>query len=469
MAPTTLQPSSLEPSASPTVREFSRDFCFLYQLIDNSIHSIPTLFQAEPTKNRTPKPSPITGSPSDIPTRKPFASPIVQLQQNSYQSKNPGISKGKNKDSSFRSKKTSTAPSTETVSPTPAPFSYNGVGMSYQDVASVDLPPISMSLNTKYQNGEVDTAELSSLFSDYLLDYLHMELPARYAVIDVSLVTNYFMENSTVHECFVIGQLDLVNSEDLDFAVLDELISFTLLRLFTENDFVEVLQNAEDEILKSTTKAKLALLKGIGKEISVSAVVQQERDDEGKNDNVYFFIACGGFGIAILLLGYSICYSSRRKRARRSRRKQRRAYRGRRDYSPGSNCSSDSYDDPETCGVSVMDFVVEACSSFLTKDSGQESVLTHDVNNNCSFGSFWEPEPTRSRARSSSMPPHRRPYPYPATQSPSNGRGHVRRNSQPSDMSLAMKSQNMSAGAGVREEWTCVDGVVRKKVNTGVR
>ncbi|KAL3769201.1 hypothetical protein ACHAWO_000847 [Cyclotella atomus] len=440
LAPTTLQPSSLEPSASPT---------------------------AEPTKNRTPKPSPITGSPSDIPTRKPFASPIVQLQQNSYQSKNPGISKGKNKDSSFRSKKTSTAPSTETVSPTPAPFSYNGVGMSYQDVASVDLPPISMSLNTKYQNGEVDTAELSSLFSDFLLDYLRMELPARYDVIDVSLVTNYFMENSTVHECFVIGQLDLVNSEDLDFAVLDELISLTLLRLFTENDFVEVLQNAEDEILKSTTKAKLALLKVIEKEISVSAVVQQERDDEGKNDNVYFFIACGGFGIAILLLGYSICYSSRRKRARRSRRKQRRAYRGRRDYSPGSNCSSDSYDDPETCGVSVMDFVVEACSSFLTKDSGQESVLTHDVHNNCSFGSFWEP--TRSRARSSSMPPHRRPYPYPATQSPSNGRGHVRRNSQPSDMSLAMKSQNMSAGAGVREEWTCVDGVVRKKVNTGVR
>lgn len=334
---------------------------------------------------------------------------------------------------------------------------------------------MSMTLSTKYQVGEVDTAELSSLFSDYLMEYLYMELPARYDVIDVSLVTNYFMENGTVHECFVTGQLDLVNSEDIDLTALDQLVSLTLLSLFTEHDFVEVLQNAEDQLLKSTTKAKLALLQGIEKQSTASAVIQQEHENTWKDDNMYFFIACGGFGIAILLLGYSIYYSSKRKRARRSRR-QRSNYRGRRNYSPDSNRSSYSYDVSDKCGIPVMDFVVEACSSFLSNDSGdhshgQMSVRTRDVNNNCNFESFWEPEsePARPKTRSSSMPPHRRPYPYPATQPATSGRGHIRRNSQPSDMSLAMKSQNMSAAASVREEWTCVDGVVRKKVRTGVR
>lgn len=345
--------------------------------------------------------------------------------------------------------------------------------MSYDDVTSIDLPPISMTLSTKYQLGEVDTTEISLLFSDYLMEYLHMELPARYELRDINLVTSYFLGNGTSHECFITGDMDIVNSDDIDLAELDQVVSLALLTLFTDYDFADVLQGAEDEVLQSTTGVKLALLKGIEKQSSVSAVVQQEQPDASNNDNMYFLIACGGFGVAILLLGYSVHYSSKRKRARRSRSRKRSTYHGRsrRNYSPDSGRSPDSYELDNKCGIPAMDFVVEACSSFLTNDSGdrsgQMSVRTRDMHNNtCSFGSFWEPEAPKRRARSSSMPPQRRPYPYPATVQP-NRKGHVRRSSQPSDMSLAMKSQNMSCAASVREEWTCVDGMVTKKVRRG--
>lgn len=328
-----------------------------------------------------------------------------------------------------------------------------------------------MSLTLLEDNvGEMVTSELSSLFLDYLMEYLHMELPARYVLRDISLDANYFAGYGTDHEFFVTGQLDLDN-HDIDFTSFDQVLSLALLALFTEHDFVEVLRTADDEILQSTTEVKLALLKGIEKQSSISAAVKQDESDSTNNDNMYFLIACGGFGVAILFLGFSVYYSSKRKRARRSRSRKRGDYRARRNYSPDSGRSPNSYGPYDKCGIPVMDFVVEACSSFLTNDSGdrsgQMSVRTRDVeHNNCSFGSFWEPDKPKSRTRSSSMPPQRRPYPYPATPQP-NGRGHVRRSSQPSDMSLAMKSQNMSAAASVREEWTCVDGVVTKKVRRG--
>lgn len=330
---------------------------------------------------------------------------------------------------------------------------------------SIDLPPISISLSTKYDGKDIDTAELSSLFSDYLLDYLHMELPARYETHDVSLVTNYFMENGTMHECFVTGHLSVVDRADIDRDEFNQVLSLTLLSLFSENSFLQVVHSADDKVLRSTTELELALLKGVEKQNSVSALLQENVVSEGTgNDNMYFFIACAGFGVAVLLLGYSIYFSRKRKRARQSRGRKRNGYRTRRNHSPDSNGSPESYYD-EKCGIPVMDFVVEACSSFLSNDDrsyDNDSVRTRDIqHNNCSFGSFWEPEPSRPKgykARSSSMPPQRaRPYPYPATETVDK-RGHVRRSSQPSDMSLAMKSQTSA-----REEWTCVDGVVTRK------
>ena len=333
--------------------------------------------------------------------------------------------------------------------------------MTFDGLTSVDLPPISITVNAKYTVGEIDTDELSSLFSDYLLQYLRMELPARYEVRDMSLATNYFMQNGTMHECFVTGQIDVVDSDRIDFTELNQVISLILLSLFSDNDFLEVVQGADDEILHSTTEVKLALLKGIERQSSINAL-QEETQEENSNENLYFIIACAGFGAAVLLLGFSVHYSSKRKAARKSRGRARTNYRSRRNYSPG-NRSYDSYDADNKCGVPVMDFVVEACSSFLTNDSGDRSngsVNTRDLqNNSCSFGSFWEADP-KPKTRSSSMPPQRRPYPYPATET-RNGRGHVRRSSQPSDMSLAMKS---TGAASIREEWTCVDGVVTKKV-----
>ena len=337
--------------------------------------------------------------------------------------------------------------------------------MSFEGLTSVDLPPISITINAKYTVGEIDTDELSSLFSEYLMQHLQLELPAKYEVRDMSLDTNYFMQNGTEHECFVTGQLDVVESDRVDFTELNQVISLILLSLFSENDFLEVVQGADDKILHSTTEVKLALLKGIERQSSINALMQEEVPKERSTEDMYFIIACAGFGAAVLLLGFSVHYSSKRKAARKSRGRggARTRHRSRRDYSP-DNRSYDSYDANDKCGVPVMDFVVEACSSFLTNDSGDRSRDSVDTralqNNSCSFGSFWETDDPKPKARSSSMPPQRRPYPYPATQT-RNGRGHVRRSSQPSDMSLAMKS---TGAASIREEWTCVDGVVTKKV-----
>ncbi|KAL3788800.1 hypothetical protein HJC23_006253 [Cyclotella cryptica] len=366
----------------------------------------------------------------------------------------------------------------------PSPFFFDGVPSTLEgskspveDVTSIDLPPMSMSLKmASTMPGDIEASELGTLFSDFLKEYLYLELPNRYKIRGIDLVTNFFMENGTTHEYLMTGTVEVVNSEDIDLIELEKETSLALSALFQRNEssvpeFLEVLHTAKDTVLASTSEVTISLLEPLEEPSAVSAVAQEDEVDKISNRNLYFIIACAGFGAAILLLGYSIYYLRSKRKERKSRSRKRSAYpepyqaRSRR-YSPDSDRSPDSYDAVEN-NIPVVDYIIEACSSLMSGESdkrsyrsnGQLTVHTRDVENDC--GWFCSPDKPKPPVRSFSAP-QRRPYPYPAS-GPAHApvKSHVRRNTQPTDLTLTMKST-----ASAREEWTCVDGLVTRKVKS---
>ena len=273
------------------------------------------------------------------------------------------------------------------------------------------------------------------------------------------------------------GTIEVVDRHDIDLTQLEKDVSSTLSALVSGQEssfvpaFLEILQTADDEMIASTSEVTISLLETMEEPSTVSAVVQEDEAATMSNRMMYFIIAGAGFVVAILLLGFAVYYSTSSKRKAREARKRKRSayqepYRGRsRHHSPESDRSHDSYDAAEN-NHPVVNFLIEACSSLMSGDSenrsyrsnGQLSVRTRDVENDCG----WlcapnKPKPTQARSLSV---PQRRPYPYPASDLVP-VKSHVRRNTQPTDLTLTMKST-----ASPREEWTCVDGLVTKKVRS---
>ncbi|KAL7485095.1 hypothetical protein ACHAW6_010702 [Cyclotella cf. meneghiniana] len=370
-----------------------------------------------------------------------------------------------------------------TLSPSPSTASYNEVpvtldntGSHVENLTSVDLPPMSISLNTTTP-GELDTFQLNSLFANYLMEYLYLELPNRYQIHEIDIDTISMMDNGTKHEYLVTGTLEVVDRNDIDLTQLEKDVSSTLSALVSGQEsssvtpFHEVMQTADDETISSASEVTISLLEPLEEPSSVSAVVQEDEVVTMNDRTMYFIIAGAGFVGAIFLLGFAIYYSrSSNRKARKSRKRKRSAYqephRGRsRHHSPDSDRSHDSYDAAENNNP-VVNFLIEACSSLMSGDSenkslrsnGQCTVHTRDVENDC--GWFCAPNPPKSTQVRSSSVPQRRPYPYPASD-PVPAKSRVQKNTQPTDLTLTMKST-----ASPREEWTCVDGFVTKKVRS---
>ena len=313
-------------------------------------------------------------------------------------------------------------------------------------MTSVALPTIYLTVQTPSETEEIDLLELNELLSDYLLEHLHLELPFRYQLRDIDLFTDYLVANETVREYIVTGTVDVVNDvandDGIDFQELDKSIVSTLTSLFEEQhsdsatSFLVSLQYAKDNALGMAIDVELSLTKAVEKQLPVAnALVQDDVvSDKSFTDSLYFFIACGGFGAVILLIGFLI-HSTRSKakekaieqKVRSAKSTNRKKFTNR---SSNNNRVDDDHDHP------ALEYLDNACSSLMSvvddnKSGG--SVDTQDLLGQCDLISVC--------TGSESLTPKHRPYPYTATEA-----------------STPAKSSVSAQG----EEWVCVDGVVKK-------
>jgi len=165
---------------------------------------------------------------------------------------------------------------------------------------------------------------------------------------------------------------DVANDDGIDFQELDKSIVSTLTSLFEEQhsdsatSFLVSLQYAKDNALGMAIDVELSLTKAVEKQLPVAnALVQDDVvSDKSFTDSLYFFIACGGFGAVILLIGFLI-HSTRSKakekaieqKIRSAKSTNRKKFTNR---SSNNNRVDDDHDHP------ALEYLDNACSSLMS-------------------------------------------------------------------------------------------------------